>query len=195
MIEPNPFRRMQQWLDEAAAHPAISEPSAMLLATATADGLPSVRAVLLKGLDERGLAFYTHDGSRKGRELAENPQAAICFYWMPLGRQLRAQGRVEPVGAAEADAYFASRRRESRIGAWASEQSRPLESRAALQTRIAEYETKFAGQDVPRPPYWNGWRLVPDHFEFWQEGDFRLHTRETYTRTTRGGWERGLLYP
>lgn len=189
-----PFERIAEWLEEAKQHPELKEPTAMSVATADAAGMPSVRTLLLKGLDSRGLEFYTNNESRKGHELQANPQVCINFYWMPLGRQIRARGKVERVTEAESDAYFASRRRGSQIGAWASDQSRPLDAYRTLEERVAELERKYSGQSVPRPPHWYGWRLVPDEIEFWQEGEFRLHRREYYTRQGEG-WKKIMLYP
>jgi pyridoxamine 5'-phosphate oxidase len=187
-----PLAPFARWFSEAAASEADAE--AMVLATATADGRPSARAVLLKGFDERGFVFYTNLESRKGEELSLNPYAALCFYWKSLRRQVRVEGRVEPAAAAEADAYFASRARESRIGAWASAQSRPLESRRVLDERVAEIAGRFAAAEVPRPPFWSGFRVVPDRVEFWQERPSRLHDRWLFVRE-RGEWQRKRLYP
>jgi pyridoxamine 5'-phosphate oxidase len=189
-----PFTKIQHWLEEASQHPHIKEPTAMSVATVDSDGMPSVRTLLLKGLDVRGLQFYTNSESRKGHELQANPKTCINFYWMPLGRQIRARGRVEKVTEAESDAYFRSRRRGSQIGAWASEQSRPLENYAVLEKRVAAFEAQFEGKEVPRPPHWYGWRLIPQEIEFWQERDFRLHHREYYTRQD-DGWQKTPLYP
>jgi pyridoxamine 5'-phosphate oxidase len=184
-----PFRR---WLDEAWK----GEPNAhsMTLATTAADGRPSARVVLLKGLDERGFVFYTNLESRKATELFTNPNAALCFLWKSLNRQVRVEGPVERVGDAEADAYFASRPRDSQIGAWASDQSRPLDSRAELERRVEEYSCRFSGAEVPRPPYWSGLRVVPQRIEFWQERPFRLHDRLLFIRESRG-WRREWLFP
>jgi pyridoxamine 5'-phosphate oxidase len=190
--EVEPLAPFARWFQEAAA----SEPDAetMVLATATSDGLPSARAVLLKGFDARGFVFYTNLESRKSEELAQNPRAALCFYWKSLHRQVRIEGRVEPVSAAEADAYFASRPRETRIGAWASQQSRPLESRRVLDERVDEVSRRFAGSEVPRPPFWSGYRAVPDSVEFWQERPSRLHDRWLFVREG-GEWRRNRLFP
>lgn len=197
-MDTNPFTQFERWYAEwtalAKQNPSITEPTAMCLATATPQGIPSARIVLLKGFDERGLCFYSNMESRKGQELASNPSVALCFYWMPLERQVRVEGRVEPVSPAEADAYFASRRRESRIGAWASAQSRPVESREALMARVEEHSRRFEGQEVPRPPYWSGWRVVPQAFEFWQQGDFRLHDRFRYEKK-ENAWQSQRLCP
>lgn len=166
----------------------------MALATATRGGIPSVRIVLLKGLDERGFVFYTNLESRKSAELKENPNAALCFYWMELNRQVRIEGKIEQVSAAQADAYFATRARDSQIGAWSSKQSQLLPERADLLQAISDNMAKFDGKKVPRPPFWSGWRVVPEKIEFWQQGDFRLHERELFTRS-KNGWETYSLYP
>jgi pyridoxamine 5'-phosphate oxidase len=196
---PDPFERFLAWMADAeAAEP--NEPNAMTVATATPDGRPAARIVLLKGIDPagaqpRGFVFYTNVESRKGNELAANPRAALLFHWKSLGRQIRIDGRVRPASAAEADAYFASRLRISRLGAWASDQSRPLPDRAELERRLAEYEARYPGDEIPRPPYWAGYRVVPEQFEFWQNMPFRLHDRTTYVRQPDGGWAIGKLYP
>ncbi len=173
------------------------EPTAMALATATPDGRPSARTVLLKAVDARGFVFYTHETSPKGRELAVNPRAALLFLWKTLRPQLqvRIEGAVNVVDAAEADAYFASRPRMSQIGAWASHQSETLDARETFERRIADYEREFEGRDVPRPPDWNGYRVVPDVFEFWYGAEFRLHERHRYERDSGGAWSKRLLYP
>lgn len=190
----DPIALFEDWLAEAKD----KEPSnhnAMSLATADAKGRPSVRMVLLKSVDARGFVFYTNFESRKGRDLQENQHAALCFYWKSLDRQVRIAGTCAPVGDEEADAYFDSRPRDSRIGAWASAQSRPLEGRWALEKRIAEYTAKFAVGDIPRPPHWSGFRLAPERIEFWEERPFRLHDRTVYHRTADDGWETEKLYP
>jgi pyridoxamine 5'-phosphate oxidase len=151
--------------------------------------------VLLKGADARGFVFYTNMESRKGGELAANTRAALLFHWKPLGRQVRIEGRVEHVTDAEADAYYATRARISRLGAWASDQSRVLPDRAELERRLAAYEAKYPGEDIPRPPHWSGFRIVPERFEFWQNMPFRLHDRTVYTRAADGGWTTGKLFP
>ena len=171
-----------------------SEPTAMILATADAQGRPSARTVLLKGVDERGFVFYTNACSRKGRELDENPRAALAFFWQSVFEQVQVEGPVEAVPDEESDAYWATRRRESCIGAWASDQSAPLASRGELEERYAECERNFAGGPVPRPPHWRGYRVVPDRIEFWRPGDHRLNERDCYERTT-SGWRRFLLNP
>lgn len=185
--------RLRSLLERAAAA-GLKEPAAMSLATVDAGGRPAVRVVLLRGLDERGLVFYTNSHSRKGEELAANPRAALCFFWEPLMEQVRVEGRVEPVATEEADAYWARRPRESQIGAWASHQSRPLESRATLEARFAECERRFAGQDVPRPAHWLGYRVIPERIEFWRSGPARLHERVQYEHL-EGEWVARLLYP
>ncbi len=190
----DPFARFQEWMAEAEA----SEPSdanAMIVATATPDGRPSTRTILLKGVDPRGFVFYTNKQSRKADELAANAQVALLFYWKSLARQIRIEGPVEHVTDAEADAYFASRPRISRLGAWASDQSRPLDERVTLERRLADYEAKYPGEEIPRPPYWSGYRVLPDRFEFWQNMPFRLHDRTIYTRDAQGGWSSGKLFP
>ena len=151
--------------------------------------------VLLKDFDARGFTFYTNTESAKGVELAANPQAALLFHWKSLARQIRIEGVVEPVTDAEADAYYASRPRISRLGAWASDQSRPLDARLTLEQRLAEYEAKYPGEDIPRPPHWSGYRVLPDSFEFWQNMPFRLHDRTVYTRSADGSWAVGKLFP
>lgn len=192
--ETNPFARFAAWYDEAARS-GLKEPTAVALGTADAAGQPSVRMVLLKGFDDQGFVFYTNHESRKGRELNENPKAALCFYWMPLGKSVRVVGRAEVVSDAEADAYFASRARNSQIGAWASKQSRPLESRHALEKRVAQFAVKYPLGKVPRPPYWSGFRIVPQTIEFWEEQPFRLHDRLVYARAGDGGWRTERFYP
>lgn len=182
-------------LDEARAA-GEPDPTAMSLATADARGRPSVRTVLLKHIDERGFVFYTNFDSRKGRQLAANPQAALLFLWKALRQQVQVQveGTVEPVSAAEADAYFASRPRESQIGAWASLQSQTLDARETFEARIAAFSAEFEGGPVPRPPHWSGFRLVPEMIEFWYGAGFRLHERQRYARVD-GCWSRRMLYP
>lgn len=190
----NPFILFDGWFAEAHKSEP-NDPNAMALATVDADGRPSARMVLLKGHDAHGFVFYTNLESRKGAALAAHPQAALLFHWKSLHRQIRIEGAVEAVSDAEADAYFASRPRDSRIGAWASDQSRPMKSRAHFLKRVAEFAARYAIGDVPRPPHWSGFRIVPDRFEFWQDQAFRLHERRSFTRRSDGGWDEGLLFP
>lgn len=190
----DPFTKFQDWMNEAWTREP-DDANAMTLATASPDGVPSARIVLLKGADARGFVFYTNLESRKGEELAANTRAALLFHWKPLGRQIRIEGRVEPVSDAEADAYYASRPRISRLGAWASDQSRALPERSELERRLAEYEARYPGDDIPRPSNWSGFRVVPARFEFWQNMPFRLHDRTIYTKAANGGWTIGKLYP
>ena len=189
---PAPFVRFAEWLAAAeAAEP--NDPNAMAVATATPDGAPSLRVVLLKAWDERGFVFYTNLDSQKGNELAANPATHLNFHWKSLERQVRIGGRAALVVDAEADAYFATRPRESQLGAWASLQSQPLPDRAAFEARIAEMTARFPG-DVPRPPRWSGWRVTPERIEFWQARDGRWHEREVFWRSG-DGWRFGLVYP
>ena len=190
----DPISLFQRWLDEATQCKDISEPTAMTLATVDRHGLPSARVVLLKHVDDRGFTFYTNLGSAKVVQLTENPRVALCFYWMPMDRQVRVQGVVEPVTDAEADAYFDLRPRESRIGAWASKQSQPLHGRFELEKRVAKYAAKYAIGHIPRPAFWSGFRVVPHAIEFWLKQPFRLHDRRRYSRTDRG-WDQVSLYP
>ncbi|WP_293866657.1 pyridoxamine 5'-phosphate oxidase [uncultured Alsobacter sp.] len=191
----DPFALFDTWFAEAAKS-EVNDPNAMALATVDADGLPDVRMVLLKGADPAGFVFYTNTESAKGTELAGNPKAAVVFHWKSLQRQVRVRGPVERVTDAEADAYFASRARDSRIGAWASQQSRPLESRFALEKAVAYHAARFAVGEVPRPPHWTGFRIRPVYMEFWQNGLFRLHDRVVFRRPApEGDWNRQRLYP
>lgn len=191
----NPTDLFNAWLDHAKAREP-SDANAMALATTTADSHPSVRMVLLKGVDDRGFVFYTNLTSRKGRELAENPNAALCFHWKSLARQVRVEGPVSPVGDEEADAYFASRPRLSRIGAWASRQSSTLEGRFELEGRIAKYTAKYGIGEVPRPGFWSGFRVSPTVIEFWQQENSRLHRRLVYSRAGPGdAWKTRQLFP
>lgn len=190
----NPFRQFEQWLNEAIAHP-FREPNAMALATSMPDGTPSVRMVLLRQWDERGFVFYTNCESQKGRELAVNPKASLVFWWDALERQVRIGGTVERVADSEADAYFQSRPRGHQLGAWVSQQSQVIESRARLETKLKSLEAQFAGQPVPRPPYWSGFRVIPEVIEFWQGRENRLHDRLRYTRQPDGNWLIERLQP
>lgn len=192
----DPIALLQQWIQDASEL-GLPNPNAASLATVDPDGKPSVRTVLVKGLDARGAVFYSNRNSRKGRALAANPRAALLLFWDPLGRQARIEGDVTPVSDAESDAYFATRPRVSQIGAWASQQSQPVASRAALDAAVAEFEKKFAKRDVPRPPHWGGYRVSLNLIEFWQGHVFRLHDRVIYLpdATSPGGWLTQRLYP
>ena len=192
-VNPDPIARFEEVFARASVSPPMDH-TAMSLATSTPAGKPSVRIVLLHGLDARGFVFYTNYEGRKGTELEANPSAALCFYWPWLDEQVRVEGRVTRLSDAESDAYFASRPRGKQIGAWASMQSRPLASREALVDRVTEVETRYAGRDVPRPPFWGGYRIAPERIEFWRAGEYRLHDREVYTREGEG-WKVERLYP
>jgi pyridoxamine 5'-phosphate oxidase len=191
-LDPDPVATLRGWLDEAEA--VSPRPDAMLVATSTADGRPSARVVLLRGLDDRGLAFFTNLTSRKGRELSENPRAAVVFHWPELGRQVRVEGEVEEIGRDESETYWESRPRASRISGWASPQSQPLSGRDELEARYADAESRFADDDVPLPEFWGGFRVVPATFEFWAHRENRLHDRIRYVRTP-AGWRRERLAP
>ena len=190
----DPFALFDAWFAEAkAAEP--NDVDAMALATVDAAGNPSVRMVLLKGHGPEGFVFYTNDESAKGRQLARNPEAALLFHWKSLRRQVRIEGSVERVSEAGADAYFATRSRDSQLGAWASDQSRPLASRDLFERRYEEVKQRFDGQDVPRPPHWGGYRVKPLMIEFWQDRPHRLHERRIFLAQNDGSWDEGLLYP
>lgn len=191
----DPFGLFAAWFAEAKAA-EINDPEAMALATVDPSGLPDVRMVLLKGADERGFVFYTNDESAKGAELSSMPKAAMVLHWKSLRRQVRVRGPVERVVPAEADAYFASRSRPSQLGAWASEQSRPLDTRETFEARYAEIEKRFDGKDVPRPVHWGGYRIVPVQIEFWMDRPYRLHDRIRFTRASaESPWQKTRLYP
>jgi pyridoxamine 5'-phosphate oxidase len=192
-LDSDPLVQFRSWF--AAAGAALEVPEAVALATATPDGAPSARMVLLKGYDERGLVFFSHYTSRKGRELEANPQAALLFHWSPLGRQVRVEGRVERLAEDESDAYFATRPRGAQLGALASRQSEPLGSRLELDERLADVEARVGEASVPRPPTWGGFLLVPTAWEFWQHRDSRLHDRFRYVRNRGGGWTISRLFP
>ena len=189
----DPYALFSDWLGEATRSEP-NDPNALCLATCTPDGRPSARMVLLKGHDARGFVFYTNLESRKGGELAANPFAALCFHWKTLQRSVRVEGAVEPVSDAEADEYYASRARGSRIGAWASRQSRPLEGRWALEKAVADYTLKFGVGAIPRPPFWSGFRVVPARIEFWRDMPFRLHERRVF-HAEGASWREEALYP
>ena len=189
----DPIALFDEWLAEARAS-EVNDPEAMALATADEDGRPSVRTVLLKGHGPDGFVFYTNQRSRKGEELAANPRAALLFHWKSLRRQVRIEGRISIVSCEEADAYFASRSRDSQLGAWASDQSWPLSSRETFENKYEAMRAKFDGGDVPRPPHWGGFRVTPESFEFWSDRPHRLHERRLFKRS-HDGWTEGLLYP
>lgn len=189
----DPHLLFEQWF-ALAKESEVNDANAVALATADPAGQPSVRMVLLKGHDERGFVFYTNLDSRKGGELIANPRAALLFHWKSLRRQIRIEGAVEAVSEAEADAYFATRSRDSQLGAWASDQSRPLDARSTFEARYEEIRARFSGTDVPRPPRWSGFRVLPERIEFWLDREHRLHERRLFVRSATG-WTEGLLYP
>lgn len=189
----NPFNLFDEWFD-LAKQSEPNDPNALSLATATPDGKPSVRIVLLKEHDERGFVFYTNLESRKGQELKSNRHAALCFHWKSLHRQIRIEGNIEQVSDEQADAYYDSRRRGSRIGAWASKQSQELDSRETLKHRVEEFDQKFDGDDIPRPPHWSGFRVIPSRIEFWDDGEYRLHDRFVFDKDG-DTWTLKRLYP
>lgn len=190
----NPYELFGEWLEMAKSSEA-NDPNAMNLATADKDGRPSNRMVLLNGLDERGFIFYTNAQSRKGEQILENPFAALCFHWKSLRKQVRVEGRVEVVSDEESNAYYNSRPRQSRIGAWASQQSRVLEQFSDLQDAVKQYEAEFEGiETIPRPDYWKGFRVIPSRIEFWVDGEFRLHRRYVFEKTIHG-WNKFMINP
>lgn len=195
MNQVDPFALFQEWLSDAEKTEP-NDPNAMSIASVGPDGMPSVRMVLLKGFDERGFVFYTNLESQKGQELIAHPKAALCFHWKSLKRQVRVEGEVSLVSDAEADAYYASRARDSRIGAWASKQSQPMEGRFELEQRVAKYALKFNIGAIPRPPFWSGFRIVPSKIEFWKDKPFRLHERIIYRREPGAdNWHTSVVFP
>ena len=194
-LSPDPVEQFARWFADAEADPRIVFAEAVCLSTLGPGDTPEGRMVLLKHFDARGFVFYTNLGSAKSRSLDRHARAGLTFYWQPLARQVRVRGAVEAVTDAEADAYFATRPRGSQLGAWASDQSRVLDGRGALEARLADAEARHAGGDVPRPPHWSGYRIVPDAVEFWREGAARLHDRIEYRRSDGGAWEVRRLYP
>lgn len=191
----DPIALCQNWLDEAIAQ-EINDPEAITLATSTPDGKPSLRWVLIKEISERGFKFHTNAESRKGQEIEKNPHAAMCFYWKSTRKQIRIEGEIESTSEEESNAYFETRPIERQIGAWASKQSQPYESRSDIQSAIEKYSDEFSSADnIPRPPYWKGYRLVPQRIEFWISHKDRLHTRFVYIRNEKGGWDTTWLYP
>jgi pyridoxamine 5'-phosphate oxidase len=193
-VDRDPIAQFRVWFGDALAAD-LHEPNAMTLATATPEGKPSARVVLLKGFDERGFVFFTNYEGRKGGELERNPYAALVFYWGELERQVRIEGGVGRIPEEESDAYYASRPRGSRLGAWASEQSRPVGRRGVLESRLRDLEREYEGRNIPRPPFWGGYRVEPEAVEFWQGRENRLHDRLVYRRTDDGGWEIKRLQP
>ncbi len=190
-----PFQKFKEWLEKAEYDKKIIEPTAMCLSTVGQDNKPSSRMVLLKKYNEKGFCFFTNLNSRKGKDLSINPNVALCFYWGLLGLQIRIEGSIEKLTQKEADDYFNSRRRGSQIGAWASKQSHEMECWSDFEKRLDEVSQEFDGLHIPRPPFWNGFRVVPKVIEFWQEGEFRIHKREVYSKLANDGWEIRMLYP
>jgi pyridoxamine 5'-phosphate oxidase len=190
----DPLKTFAEWFEEASES-EVNDPNAMVVASVGEDGMPSARMVLMKDYDEKGFVFYTNHESRKGRQILANPKVALLFHWKSLRRQVRVEGDVSEVDPAEADAYFASRPKQSQIGAWASDQSRPLEGRWQLEKRVASLAAKYAVSEVPRPPHWSGFRVRPVLIEFWREGTFRLHDRLVYHRMPNGQWRTERLFP
>lgn len=193
MERTEPHALFEEWLAEAQES-EINDPNAMALATVDAGGMPDVRTVLLKGHDERGFVFYTNFEGAKGQQVLATKKAALCFHWKTKRRQVRARGNIELVSDEEADAYYNSRHPQSRLGAWASDQSRPLKDRQTLVDKLAQFEEKYGTEDIPRPPHWSGFRILPDTIEFWQDGEFRLHDRVVFT-PAGDGWTTQRLYP
>ena len=190
-----PYDLFREWYD-LAQKKEINDPGAVCLATATPDGKPSARMMLLKGIDNNGLVLYTNATSRKGKEILQNPYAALCFHWKSLLKQVRIEGHIEEISDEEADTYYSTRHRGSRVGAWASKQSQPLGTYQELKDTVEKCETEFKDQEnIPRPEYWKGFRLKPNYFEFWIDGEFRLHQRYLYTPDENGNWNIGMLYP
>lgn len=191
-----PFQKFQEWLEKAKSNKEIVEPTAMCLATVDENNCPSARMILLKKFDERGFCFFTNLTSRKGKELSQNQNVALCFYWGILGLQIRIEGKIESVTIKEADDYFTSRRRGSQIGAWASKQSCEMQEWQEFQDRISKITEDFTGQEIPRPPFWSGFRVIPKRIEFWSEGEFRIHNREVFVKIeNQQKWQVQKLYP
>lgn len=191
-----PFQKFQEWLEKAKSNKEIVEPTAMCLATVDENNSPSARMILLKKFDESGFCFFTNLTSRKGKELSQNQNVALCFYWGILGLQIRIEGKIESVTIKEADDYFTSRRRGSQIGAWASKQSCEMQEWQEFQDRISKITEDFTGQEIPRPPFWSGFRVIPKRIEFWSEGEFRIHNREVFVKIeNQQKWQVQKLYP
>ncbi len=190
-----PIEKFTEWFEEAKNCPQVNDATEVCLATASKAGRPSARMVLLKSFDDRGFCFFTNYTGRKSRELIENPFASMCFYWNALGKQIRIEGRVEKLSAAESDEYFNTRPEGSKLGTWVSQQSSELESRGKFFDALEAAKNKFTGKDIPRPEFWGGWRIVPDVIEFWEAEQFRYHKREVFERMKDGNWDSRLLYP